>query len=76
MNVLTIFRWANGKIQERPEFIPDKACVLRAEAANRPKVELLREKELELDVSTFSTKSYFIRLLHPYAFFRMNMFSI
>jgi len=34
---------------ERPEFIPDKACVLRAEAANRPKVELLREKELELD---------------------------
>ena len=43
-------------IQERPEFIPDKACVLRADAANRPKVELLREKELELDVSTFSTK--------------------
>ena len=51
---------SNTKIQERPEFIPDKACVLRAEAANRPKVELLREKELELDVSTISTKNTFL----------------
>ena len=45
---------AKDLIQERPEFIPEKACVLRADAANRPKVELLREKELELDVSIIS----------------------
>ena len=51
---------SNDKIQERPEFIPEKACVLRADAANRPKVELLREKELELDVSNIST---FVHLL-------------
>ena len=35
---------------ERPAFIPEKACVLRSEAENRPKITTLRETELALDV--------------------------
>merc|ERR1712110_683216 len=34
---------------DRPAFIPEKACVLRADADNRPAIKTLRQTELELD---------------------------
>merc|ERR1711887_199567 len=34
---------------ERPAFIPDQACQLRADAEKRPGIKTLRQTELELD---------------------------